>query len=167
LVLVKSRHDELDAAVLAAYGWSDLAPAFVAGPIDEATRQTLLQRLVALNGARVAEEEAGTVRWLRPEFQAPEASTRRESRKQKQSELGIEEPVAAVANAKRPWPAALPEQMRAVAEVLAGAGTALTEAEVAACFTGRGPWKRRLPQIIDTLVALGRARMAKGKVRAV
>lgn len=27
-------------------------------------------------------------------------------------------------------------------------------------FTGRGPWKKRLPQILDTLEALGRANKA-------
>jgi len=31
-------------------------------------------------------------------------------------------------------------------------------ATLAAHFTGRGKWKTRLPQILDTLVALGRAR---------
>jgi hypothetical protein len=70
--VLQSLHDELDAAVLAAYGWSDL------GPVpwgDEAARaawtETLLERLVALNAKRAAEEAAGTVRWLRPEFQDP------------------------------------------------------------------------------------------------
>ena len=83
------------------------------------------------------------------------------------NELGIEDTASVAPDAKRPWPASLPEQMRAVAEVLTSAGAALDEAEIAACFTGRGPWKRRLPQIVDTLVALGRARKAGGKVQAV
>ena len=34
----------------------------------------------------------------------------------------------------------------------------LSLADLAARFTGKGPWKKRLPQIIDTLEALGRAR---------
>ncbi len=163
--LLKSRHDELDAQVLMAYGWSDLAPAFAKGPLDEATRQTLLARLVALNAERAAEEAAGTIRWLRPEFQARDASPTKAAPKQTQTELGIEDTAAAPFDMKRPWPAGLPEQMRAVAEVLADAGAALTEAEIAAHFTGRGPWKRRLPQIVDTLVALGRARKPLGKVQ--
>ena len=165
--LLKSRHDELDVQVLAAYGWSDLAPAFAKGPLDEATRQALLARLVALNAERAAEEAAGTIRWLRPEYQAPDASPTKAAPKQTQTELGIEDTAAASPDAKRPWPANLPEQMRAVAEVLSGAGAAQAEAEIAAHFTGRGPWKRRLPQIVDTLVALGRARKAGGKVQAV
>ena len=31
-----------------------------------------------------------------------------------------------------------------------------------AAFTGRGPWKRRLPQILEALAALGRARVVNG-----
>lgn len=55
-------HHELDAAVLAAYGW----PAAV-------TDEALVRRLVALNAERSEEEAEGLVRWLRPDFQAPEA----------------------------------------------------------------------------------------------
>ena len=31
-----------------------------------------------------------------------------------------------------------------------------------AAFTGRGPWKRRIPQILEALTALGRARVVNG-----
>jgi hypothetical protein len=164
--LLKARHDELDGAVLTAYGWSDLVPAFAAGPIDEATREDLLQRLVALNAERAAEEADGVVRWLRPEFQSPEEVAGSTKRKQKQGEMAIDE-IGSKAQGKTPWPAALPEQMRAVAKVLAVSDVSLSESGIADRFAGRGPWKRRLPQIIDTLVALGRARKVKGGVRAV
>ncbi|MBK6862040.1 MAG: hypothetical protein IPG91_00005, partial [Ideonella sp.] len=65
----------LDAAVLAAYGWGDLQSALAdhrpaADEARAAAVETLLERLVALNAKRAAEEAAGTVRWLRPEFQA-------------------------------------------------------------------------------------------------
>lgn len=56
-----------------------------------------------------------------------------------------------------PWPAELPEQMRAVADALQASPSPLSEAQLADRFTGRGPWKKRLPQILDTLTALGRA----------
>lgn len=58
--VLQSLHDELDAAVLQAYGWADLTL-----PADT---DTLLLRLLALNAQRAAEEAAGTVRWLRPAF---------------------------------------------------------------------------------------------------
>lgn len=67
VTLLKQLHDELDAAVLEAYGWSDLHP------INSANEQELLTRLVALNHQRAAEEKQGLIRWLRPEYQNPKA----------------------------------------------------------------------------------------------
>ena len=65
---------------------------------------------------------------------------------------------AAAIHARRPWPTSLPEQMRAVADALAASPAALGEAALGERFSGRGPWKKRLPQILQTLEALGRAR---------
>ena len=65
----------------------------------------------------------------------------------------------APAAARHPWPADLPAQMRSVADTLAATPGALTESALADRFTGRGPWKKRLPQILQTLEALGRARV--------
>ena len=73
-------------------------------------------------------------------------------------EGGSAAPGAAAAPARRPWPASLPEQMRAVADTLSASPAALGEAALAERFSGRGPWKKRLPQILQTLQALGRAR---------
>ena len=70
----------------------------------------------------------------------------------------IATPLAAPPAARSPWPADLPAQMRAVADTLAATPGALTETALADRFTGRGPWKKRLPQILQTLEALGRAR---------
>jgi hypothetical protein len=67
-------------------------------------------------------------------------------------------PAPTAALAKLPWPATLPEQVAAVAAVLRAAAAPMGEADLAARFTGKGPWKKRLPQLLDTLVALGRAR---------
>jgi hypothetical protein len=73
-------------------------------------------------------------------------------------------PAAAVA--KRPWPSGLPEQIKAVAELLATSPTPLALADLEARFTARGRWRERLPVILDTLAALGRARpVAAGTVR--
>ena len=58
--IVHDLHGRIDHAVAAAYGWpADLAPA------------EIVTRLVALNAERAAEEAAGTVRWLRPDYQIP------------------------------------------------------------------------------------------------
>lgn len=157
--VLKSLHDELDAAVLEAYGWHD-------APADE----TILERLVALNAERAAEEAGGLVRWLRPEFQHPQQP------QPVQAEMGLSRPTHSAPSAAKEggtspspppptakqrllWPNTLPEQVAAVARVLAEARAPLAEADLAARFTGKGPWKKRLPQLLDTLVALGRARM--------
>jgi len=179
--VLRSLHDDLDAAVLQAYGWADL------GPVpwgDDAARATwtdaLLERLVALNARRAAEEAQGLVRWLRPDFQDP---ARRAAAAPKQAEIDTTQPDTATGDSdadtdasdpadttaatpastpastpRRPWPADLPAQMRAVADLLATSPVPLAEATLADRFTGRGPWKKRLPQILQTLEAVGRAR---------
>jgi hypothetical protein len=172
--VLRSLHDDLDAAVLQAYGWADL------GPVpwgDDAPRATwtdaLLERLVALNAKRAAEEAQGLVRWLRPDFQDP---TRRAAAAPQQAEIDTSQPdmppadtdasdpaettaaTPATSAPRRPWPADLPAQMRAVADLLAASPVPLAESTLADRFTGRGPWKKRLPQILQTLEAVGRAR---------
>ncbi len=64
-----SLHQELDAAVLQAYGWADLTPALANAPGSTAHTHAvaaLLQRLVELNARRATEEAQGTVRWCAP-----------------------------------------------------------------------------------------------------
>jgi hypothetical protein len=114
-------HDELDDAVFNAYGWP-----------SDAAEDDLLTRLVALNQRRAAEEAAGVVRWLRPEFQAPDASaqvtlptavTRKSPR------------VRTKAPSVNRWPADLPGQIGAVLVALDACGG---EATVAALADGLG-----------------------------
>ena len=45
-----------------------------------------------------------------------------------------------------------------VVDVLTEAGASVDLEGLAARFSGRGRWRERLPTILDTLVALGRAR---------
>ena len=54
------------------------------------------------------------------------------------------------------WPTTLPDQMALLASLLNTAPQ--TEAQLTARITGKGPWKKRLPDLLQTLVALGRAR---------
>jgi hypothetical protein len=70
--------------------------------------------------------------------------------------------VAPAKTEKHPWPAALPEQVALVARVLAESAMPLTEAALAARFTGRGPWRKCLSQLLETLVALWRVRKVGG-----
>jgi hypothetical protein len=66
--IVDRLHAQIDAEVAGAYGW----------PADPSTGSgqglppsEIVAQLVALNAERAAEERAGQVRWLRPEYQVP------------------------------------------------------------------------------------------------
>ena len=66
--IVARLHDQIDAAVAAAYGWEwPMSP----------TR--IVAQLVTLNAERAAEESAGRVRWLRPDHQAHGQAVPRET----------------------------------------------------------------------------------------
>ena len=67
--VLRQLHDDLDAAVFDAYGWP--APSIAKHSGCALTDEEILERLVALNAERAAEEAQGLIRWLRPEYQAP------------------------------------------------------------------------------------------------
>lgn len=171
--VLRQLHDELDEAVLGAYGWADLLPVLRIAhgndaPAEGQSREdakrefeeAILERLVALNAERAAEEARGHIRWLRPEFQNPEAEREPEQagfhtgRDQDASES---EPQVIVAEKPKPWPKDPVDQVRAVADVLVASPVPLLVDEIATRFTGRGPWRKRLPQLLEMLVALGTA----------
>ncbi len=159
VTVLKELHDELDSAVLAAYGWSDLHPS--------TDSQKLLTRLLALNAQRAADEAKGTIHWLRPDFQNPPSKlSNKEQTMQVQQALevdrpqqGLSEPEGKTTDPKTatPWPATLPEQISAVAQLLTAAPTAFTLAQIEAAFKGRGQWKKSLPVLLQTLEAVGKA----------
>ena len=71
VTILKQIHDELDEAVVEAYGWGDLAGKTEDGETEDRRKEEILTRLVALNHARAEEEKRGLIRWLRPDYQAP------------------------------------------------------------------------------------------------
>lgn len=155
--VLRELHDELDAAVLQAYG----LPA-------NADTDAVLHHLVALNSQRAAEEVAGKVRWLRPEFQNAEHQSS-DATKPSSDEAEADEATDAAAKSKpkkggkasakveqQAWPASLPEQVRAVTEVIASSTGALDTEAIAAHFKARGAWKKGLATILQILEATGR-----------
>ncbi|MHB1785270.1 MAG: class I SAM-dependent DNA methyltransferase [Acidimicrobiales bacterium] len=146
--VLKQIHDDLDAAVLAAYGWpSSLSD-------DE-----VLERLVRLNAERAAEEARGVVRWLRPEFQKPDAE------RATQGTLDIEEPADEAVTptkpkAKMPWPKTLPERAQAVKAALAAERTPVTAEQLAKTFLRARV--EGVQELLETLVSLGQARELPG-----
>jgi hypothetical protein len=154
VAVLKSLHDELDAAVLDAYGWH-----------DQPDEQTLLERLVALNTQRRVEEAQGHIRWLRPEFQNPQAAQASiglglsgSGRRNQKSDEATSRASPALAPTQQQWPPTLPDQLAVVAKLLSDSPTAQTATQLAANFTGKSRWKSRLPDILAALEALGRAR---------
>jgi hypothetical protein len=130
-------HREIDLAVADAYGWP-----------PDLTDGQVLTRLVELNAERAEEERNGIVRWLRPEFQAPEA-------KEVQTAMaGVvqEAPVAGAAVAS--WPRSLPERVAAIHELLAEGGDWTVE-QVARRF--RRARRRDVLEVLSSLAALGLA----------
>ncbi len=151
--VLKTLHDELDTAVLAAYGWADLAKLTAPGDIKD----ELLQRLVTLNQRRAAEEATGQVRWLRPTYQKPLSKAELPAQVQQALEVDLASNPVAPAVTTQSWPSALPEQVKAVAQLLSSSPTALTLAQIATCFGGSASLKKSLPTLLQTLEALGRA----------
>jgi len=177
--VLRQIHDELDAAVLDAYGWSDLLPLLRVAhgndaPAEGQTRDeakrafddAVLERLVALNAERAAEEARGLVRWLRPEFQNPQAAPTQQAIDTGPEEDPVDDIVPIISLKPQPWPKDAVAQVRAVADALSASAVPLSLDEIAARFTARGPWKKRLPQLLDMLVAMGRAREDAGRFRA-
>jgi hypothetical protein len=145
--VVRELHRQLDIAVAAAYGWPDaLADA------------DLLMRLVQLNRQRAAEETVGQVRYLRPAYQAPAVVSA------EQLSLGralVAVPVASSEVSCWVWPLSLAQQMRAVRDVVEGAGEPVTAAEVALRFTGKVKAKQVQP-LLESLAELALVRVGMG-----
>jgi hypothetical protein len=148
VTILRELHDELDAAVFDAYGW----------PVD-LPDEAILSRLVALNAERTEEENNGTIRWLRPEYQTKS----KEERKAVQAtlDMGFAPEAApkgkkAKAAIKQPWPSGMLEQIhsvRATLDALRDAGTGITLDSVAERFT-RAP-RAKVEEILGVLEGLG------------
>ncbi len=138
--ILREIHDDLDRAVFAAYDWPSTL-----------TDDEILARLIELNVARRAEEAAGHIRWLRPDFQAPAEAA--QTLPGTVAETRIEP--ASTARRKKPWPSAIPAQFSAVRDTLRTTA-AQSPAEIASNF--RSARRDRVTEILQTLTALGQVR---------
>jgi hypothetical protein len=139
--VLKKLHDDLDAAVFDAYGW----------PHDLSDEQ-ILERLVALNAERAAEEKRGLVRWLRPEFQNPSGAKAATQEKLAATDEP-EEAAATQPTAVAPWPKKLAEQIAAIRDIVTKTATEWSVEEVAGSFKGAN--KADVEEVLDSLAALG------------
>lgn len=144
--LLKQLHDDLDKAVFDAYGWE-----------PNLSDEEILQRLVDLNAERAAEEAKGYVRWLRPEYQAPD-----DVQPQQATLLNVQTAPEAQPTffEKYDWPKALKDRATVVRTVLNEFATPVEVNELALGFNGRRTKKRLkdIGEILEMLVALGQVR---------
>jgi hypothetical protein len=152
--ILKQLHDDLDAAVFDAYGWNvDLS--------DE----EILQKLVDLNAERAAEEAQGQIRWLRPEYQAPDEVQHRQPALMEMTDSTKETVTSAE---KQLYPDTLKDCATAIRALLAAFTSPVSVEDVAAGFKGRRTQKRinDIAEILDMLLALGQIREEDGKYSA-
>jgi hypothetical protein len=137
---LKQIHDELDAAVLDAYGWS-----------HDISDEEILERLVALNAERAEEERNGLIRWLRPEYQAPDEVGRQ------QIIAGVIEPeeVTVAPAAQKTWPKKPKDQLAAIRDLLLTSGGEWTIEQVAAQFNGAQRQKKAIAENLERLEWFG------------
>ena len=172
VTVLRQIHDELDAAVLEAYGWGDLSVEIQDGKTQESRQEQirgeLLTRLVALNHERAAEEKRGHIRWLRPDYQNPTAAapqpvqanltiTDPDSSNQKSK---INNPQSSInPSSSSQWPDRLPEQVAILRKLITtGDKSVVTpDAESLSNHFGRKNKKRneQIEGILETLKGLG------------
>ena len=140
--ILRDLHDQIDAAVAAAYGWpADLPEA------------EILQRLVDLNRERAAEEAQGQIRWLRPDYQNPAGRAVATPGETAKLDLG-----PADSTAKTPWPKSLPEQIAAVRAALQDLGEASPEQVARRFHRAR---QSAVQPLLESLALLGQARLVE------
>ena len=146
--VLRQLHDDLDAAVFAAYGWPTTL-----------TDAEIPERLVALNAERAKEEASGLVRWLRPDYQNPGGA------QPQQTALAVEvEPGSKPGKqraGKLAWPKTLSERVKAVSTALTAVKEPVTATELARRFA-----RARVSdvcEILETLCAMGKARRGQAE----
>ena len=173
ITVLRLLHDELDAAVAAAYGWGEnnQYPTRNSQGGSEAldighsllsvgySNSDILDRLVALNRARADEESRGQIRYLRPAYQQPHVVPASAGSAAVQSDLGLpadlRPPASDLSPEPLPWPASLADQIALVRGVIHQTAWQQTDGAktLARHFTGvRAPTVQRL---VDALAALG------------
>lgn len=134
-------HDDIDVAVAKAYGWP-----------DDLSDAEFLERLVALNRERAAEEREGTIRWLRPDFQAPRAGT-----VARDSQVEADLVVSEIKVKKPSLPTKLPDQVAAIRELLETETDPIAVPALARRFAQGKRVEGKVGDLIETLVMLGQA----------
>jgi hypothetical protein len=146
--VLRQLHDDLDAALFAAYGWPTTL-----------TDAEILERLVALNAERAKEEASGLIRWLRPEYQNPGGTQAQQTSLAVDTDEEKADAKSAKNNGKLPWPKTLSERVKAVTKFLSKTTGPVTADDVAAQFFNAR--RAAVTEILETLCTMGHAHRGK------
>ena len=138
VTVLKQIHDDLDKAVFEAYDWPTTL-----------TDEEILERLVALNHERTEEERNGLIRWLRPEFQNPDAATQATINLEPEATTKQNKKTAAAKTKKQPWPNTLRERAEAIRDALATEAAPITPEQLARRFSRAN--KHQVAELLETL----------------
>jgi Fe2+ or Zn2+ uptake regulation protein len=156
VLIVKELHDKIDALVAQAYGWP-----------ENLSDEEILQKLVALNAERAAEEKRGLIRWLRPDYQMKRAGIAPETAPQAQEEQ-LEAPlVTAAAREQKPaFPTGDLERTAAVFDALLTASAPLDAQTIAKAFRQGAKVEPAIARVLASLTRLGHVHSIDGKTFA-
>lgn len=115
----------------------------------------ILERLVALNRERAAEEARGLVRWLRPEYQAPEAAQVAAKPMLEEERALASEANVPLALGPQPWPKGLKDQLAAIRAVLLSSPRLWALEDIAKTFKSKGRYRDSIAAHLDLLTDLG------------
>lgn len=119
-------HDEIDRVTLSAYGW----------PVD-LSDEAIIEKLVDLNVQRAAEEKAGRIRWLRPDYQAALLGMVEDGDAKASGNPDAKRPAKRAKPASAlPWPADMPGRIHALKTLLRELGDATETRLIAMAFKG-------------------------------
>ena len=139
--VVLTLHLQLDAAISEAYGWP-----------NDLSDSEILTRLVNLNKLRSSEEQAGHIKYLRPDYQSPG--------KQISMKMG-EIPLIEIDNSKSftqyEWPKELAQQLQAIRDLVQQSERPLSASQVAGQF--RRAKVEKVQPLLATLAALALLRI--------
>ncbi|MEG4323470.1 MULTISPECIES: DNA methyltransferase [unclassified Microcoleus] len=137
---LKQIHDELNAAVFAAYGWEPTL-----------TDDQILENLVTLNAQRAAEERNGHIRWLRPDYQNPGETYVQQTLEG----ITTETETAITPTEQQPFPKTLKEQLSAIRDLFRTQSGEWTASQVTAHFKGANRKQKVILDCLESLEDLG------------
>jgi hypothetical protein len=154
ILILKEHHEKLDRLVFDAYGW----PATL-------TDEQILEKLVALNHERAAEERRGHVRWLRPDYQIPRFGKQLDKQAAKEEGAQIVAPLdlGEAAARKTSFPTDAVGQTAAIFAALAAASGPVDVPAIAAGYRRSKNLEKAISDVLASLSRLGHVTTTDGK----